>query len=585
MLGGLLPLVGCATGDRAVDSGPGAASDPATLKILSWQAPTILNPHLTVGFKDWEASRITLEPLATFDKDGQLVPVLAAEVPSLDNGGVAADGLSVTWTLKPDVLWSDGEPFTAEDVAFTYALIANAETGTTNAGAYETVDRVEAIDETTVKVFFKAPNPAWSLPFVGAAGSILPEHIFADYNGANLREAAANLLPIGTGPYRVVDFKPGDVVVYEPNPHYREAETLGFDRVEIKGGGDATSAARAVLQTGDADLADNLQVEPQVLDRLEADGRGSVVTSFGPLSERLEFNYTDPNRANADGIVSTLEFPHPFLTEAPVREAISLAVDRETIATQLYGQAGKATGNTLLEPAQYQSSKTAFEFDPERAIAVLEEAGWTDSNGDGTRDKDGVELNLVFQTSVTPVRQKTQEIVKQTLEAIGIGVELRGIDASVLFSGDASNTDTLQRFTADMQMYTTGNSNPDPANYMKTFTCGEVSQPETGWSGQNFGRFCDPAFDALWNAASVELDPDERAALFVQMNDLLVEQWAIVSLVHRADAIGVSDRLVGLDPTPWDRTTWNIAEWRKTGGEANESEGAGEDEASGGRSY
>ena len=256
------------------------------------------------------------------------------------------------------------------------------------------------------------------------------------------------------------------------------------------------------------------------------------------------------------------------MTEAPVREAISLAVDRETIATQLYGKAGEASGHFLLEPAQYKSPDAEFAFDPEQAIAVLEEAGWTDTNGNGTRDKGGVELKLVFQTSVTPVRQKTQEIIKQTLEAIGIGVELRSIDASVLFSGDASNTDTLQRFTADVQMYTTGNSNPDPADYMKTYTCGELSQPETSWSGQNFSRFCDPAYDALWDAASTELDPEKRAALFVQMNDLLVSQFAVVPLVHRADAIGVSNGLAGLDPTPWDRMTWNIAEWRKTDGAA-----------------
>ena len=558
-------LLSC--GDRAAlrsGSGSGSAIGSDTLKLLSWQAPTILNPHLTVGFKDWEASRITLEPLATFDQAGQMVTVLAAEVPTLENGGIAADGLSVTWTLKPNLKWSDGQPFSAKDVVFTYELIANPDTGTTNAGVYEMVDRVEAINDTTVKVYFKEPNPAWSLPFVGAAGSILPAHIFADYNGANLREAAANLKPIGTGPYRVVEFKPGDVVVYEPNPHYRAAETLAFKRVEIKGGGDATSAARAVLQTGDADLADNLQVEPQVLAQLEAGGRGQVVASFGPLSERLELNYTDPNQANGEGIASTLEFPHPFLTATPIREAISLAIDRELIATQLYGKAGQGTALALIEPAQYRSPKAEFTFDPERAIAVLEAAGWTDSNGNGTRDKNGVELKLVFQTSVTPVRQKTQEIIKQSLTAIGIGVELRNVDASVLFSGDPSNPDTLQRFSADMQMYTTGNSNPDPAIYMKTFTCGEVSQPETNWSGQNFSRFCDPAYDQLWEAASRELDPAKRSALFIQMNDRLVDQFVMIPIVHRADVFGVSDRLQGLEPTPWDRLTWNIAAWRKT---------------------
>ncbi|MBO9999063.1 MAG: peptide ABC transporter substrate-binding protein [Cyanobacteria bacterium SID2] len=554
---GLSLLWGCTGGNSRSNS------DPSVLRMLSWQAPTILNPHLSVGFKDWEASRITLEPLATYNSAGEMVPLLAAEVPSLENGGLAADGKSVTWKLKSDVKWSDGEPFTADDVVFTYEYLSNPQVGATSLGLYEAVDRVEALDETTVQVSFKQPNPAWSLPFVGASGVILPKHVFEDYNGANAREAAANLIPVGTGPYRVVEFKPGDVVVYEPNSHYREVETLSFQRIELKGGGDATSAARAVLQTGDADFADNLQVEPQVLAQLEAGGKGQSIASFGPLGERIEFNYTDPNRENANGDRSTLEFPHPFLTDKTVRQAFNLAIDREAIATQLYGKAGNPISNFLLAPPQYVSQNTSYEFNLEKAAQLLDEAGWKDSNGDGIRDKDGIEMQIVFQTSVTPVRQKTQEIVKQGLSSIGVEVELKSIDASIFFSGDPSNVDTAGRFVADLQMLTTGNSNPDPAIYMKTYTCGEISSPENNWSGQNFSRYCNPDYDTLWNQAQTELDPEKRQALFVQMNDLLIRDSVVMPIVHRADVVGVSLQLEGIDPTPWDRSTWNIAEWRK----------------------
>lgn len=550
-------LSGC-TGDS-----PAPTNDPTRLRMLFWQAPTILNPHLSTGFKDWEASRITLEPLATYNAEGDLVPLLAAEVPRRDNGGLAEDGTSVTWTLKPDLKWSDGTPVTAADVAFTYEFVTNPDVGATNAGVYEAVESVEAIDDVTVQVNFKQPNPAWSLPFVGASGSILPKHVFEEYGGANARQAPANLMPVGTGPYRVVDFSPGDVVVYEPNPHYREADTLAFDRIELKGGGDATSAARAVLQTGDADFADNLQVEPQVLQQLEEGGRGAAIASFGPLGERIEFNFTDPNRTNAEGYRSTLEFPHPFFTEDKVREAFDLALDRATIASQLYGRAGQPTTNFLLAPPQYVSPNTRVEMNLDRAAQLLDEAGWTDSDGDGIRDQDGVDMEVVFQTSVTPVRKKTQEIVKQALTSIGVGVELKSVDASVLFSGDPSNPDTLGRFTADLQMYTTGNSNPDPAIYMKTYTCNEIATPENNWSGQNFARYCNPEYDALWQQAQTELNPEARQELFVQMNDLLVQDAIVLPIVHRADVVGVSSQLQGVEPTPWDRNTWNIAEWSK----------------------
>lgn len=534
-----------------------------TLRLLYWQAPTILNPHFSSGFKDSEASRITLEPLASFDADGSMVLFLAAEEPSLDNGGVAEDGTSVTWKLKEGLTWSDGTPFTAEDVAFTYEFIVNPEVATVNAGSYELVESVEALDDTTVQITFKEPNPAWYLVFTGTEGMVLPKHMFEAYNGPNGREAPANTMPVGTGPYRVTSFTPGDVIVYEANPNYRDADQLAFSRVELKGGGDATSAARAVLQTGDVDYANNLQVEAAILKQLEADGQGQVVTNFGSLVERIIFNFSDPNQSTADGETSSVEFPHPFFSDPQVRQAVNLAIDRDTIAAQLYGPTGQPTTNFLVAPGPLASENTSYTYDPEAAATLLDQAGWVDSNGDGTRDKDGQEMEVVFQTSVNPVRQKTQEIVKQSLEQIGIGVELKSIDASVYFSGDPASRETLERFSADLQMFATGNTNPDPGAYLQTYTCSEIAKKANNWSKSNYARYCNPEFDALWQQAATTLDPDERAELFIQMNDLLIDEAAVMPIVHRADASGVSNRLEGINLTPWDLSTWNIADWQR----------------------
>jgi peptide/nickel transport system substrate-binding protein len=533
-----------------------------TLKILNWQAPTILNPHLSNGFKDLEAGRITLEPLASFDKEGKLIPFLAAEIPSLENGGLAKDGKSVTWKLKPGVKWSDGQPFTAADVVFTYQYIVNPAVASVNAGVYEAVAKVEAIDDTTVKITFKVPNPAWTLPFVGSEGMILPQHLFAAFNGANSREAPTNLKAVGTGPYRVVDFKPGDIVVYEANPFYRGVGQVGFKRIELKGGGDATSAARAVLQTGEADFADNIQVEPQVLAGLEAGGKGQVVTVFGPISERILFNQTDPNRENAKGDRATLEFPHPFFTDKRVRQAFNFAIDRATIAQQLYGKTGQPTANFLISPAQYNSPNPKAEFNLEKAAKLLDAAGWKDTNGNGIRDKGGKEMKVVFQTSVNPNRQKTQEIVKQSLTKLGISTELKTVDASVFFSSEPGNTDTVGRFYADLQMFSSGNVNPDPGVYMKTYTCPEIAKRENNWAGQNYARYCNPKYDTLWTQAMQELQPEKRQQLFVQMNDLLIDDVSVMPIVYRAETVAVSQKLTGIEITPWDRHTWNIAQWR-----------------------
>ncbi|MBV5260465.1 peptide ABC transporter substrate-binding protein [Synechococcus moorigangaii CMS01] len=539
-------------------------NDPTLLRLLYWQAPTILNPHLSTGFKDWEASRITLEPLATFDPNSELVPVLAAEIPTLENGGLSADGRSVTWRLKPDLQWSDGEPFTAADVVFTYEFITDPAAGATNAGVFQGVETVEALDDTTVKVTFEEVTPAWFGVFVGAEGMILPQHKFAAYRGEKARTAPTNLLPVGTGPYRVVEFKPGDVVVYEKNPHYRDVEQLGFERLELKGGGDATAAARAVLQTGEADFAYNLQVETKVLTELQAAGQGEVLANFGALSERIELNFTDPNQATASGERSSLEFPHPFLTDKQVREAIAIAIDRDTIAQELYGPTGKPAYNFVVNPPDMVSPNTRYRFDPEQANQLLTAAGWVDRNGDGTRDKDGVEMRLLFQTSVNPLRQKTQAIVKQNLAQIGIAVDLKSIDASVYFSGDPANGDTAERFTADLQMFTTGNTNPDPLPYLKRYTCNEIPTQANNWTGDNYSRYCNLTYDQLWEVTAGELDPEQRRANLIRLNDLLIEDFAVIPLIHRAETAGIGDRLTGVTLTPWDMNTWNIAAWRKT---------------------
>ncbi len=544
--------------DSEAPANPEAATGSQSLKLLYWQAPTTLNPHLSSGTKDREAASPVLEPLAVYNEDETLEPILAAEIPTVENGGISEDSTTVTWKLKAGVLWSDGEPFTAEDVVFTYDFITNPEAATTSTEFYGEVESVEAVDDLTVKVTFKQPTPAVMSPFVGGSGMILPEHIFADYNNAQARSAPGNNSPIGTNAYQVKEFKPGDTIIYEPNPNFR-GDAPAFGTIELKGGGDTVSAARAVLQTGEADYAWNIQAEPDIIANLEAAGKGEMTYVFKPLMERIYINFSDPNK-EVNGETSQKDTPHPFLAEKPVREAISLAIDRETITQQLYGEAGTVATNFIVAPDKYVSSNTEYEFDLEKAAALLDEAGWQDTNGDGVRDKNGTEMTILFTSSVNPVRQKTQEIIKQTLESIGMSVELKSVESGVYF-GDPANPDSVNRFNADLQLFAFDSETPEPDSYMELYACSQISQKENQWSKENSSRYCNPEYDALLEELKQEIDPEKRKALFIEMNDLLIDDVALIPLVRRSDPYAIATSLTNLEFTPWAASTWKINDW------------------------
>ncbi|WP_242023923.1 peptide ABC transporter substrate-binding protein [Nodosilinea sp. FACHB-13] len=535
------------------------ARDPETLRLLYSRSVVTLNPHLASGYQDFEAARIVYEPLASYNEAGELVPFLADEIPTAENGGIAADGTSVTWTLRPDITWADGEPFTAADVVFTFEFIRNPVVAAATAQYYDGVKSVEAIDDYTVKITFATPTPAWSVPFTGQTGLILPRHIFEEFNGPTARDALANLQPVGTGPYQVVGFESG-TVVYEPNPSYWGGRPA-FKRIELAGGLAPYAAAREVLQAGTADFAHNLQVEAEALSELETDASGHVTHLFGSQVERIMLNFSNPFARTEDGERSSPEIPHPYFSDVRVRQAINLAVDRNTIAKELYGASGKPTAQLLVAPANYQAPDISYSYNLAQAKALLDEAGWVDSNGDGLREKDGVSLEVLFQAAVNPVRQKTQSIVSDSLQELGVDVQIARVRMDEFFSGNPEDTGSLNHFYADMQVYSIGNESPDPSIYMGWWTCDKIASQANQWQEPNNARYCNPEYDRLWEEARKELDPARRAALFQQMNELLAQDVAVIPVVHRAMTNAVSDRLTGVEFTPWDASTWAIKDW------------------------
>ncbi|CUU15654.1 peptide/nickel transport system substrate-binding protein [Bradyrhizobium sp. JR7.2] len=546
-----------AMADATLPYKPTKAGGGGPLKILLWQAPTLLNPHFAIGTKDQIASRIFFEPLAGWDKDGNLIPCLAAEIPTKANGSLAADGMSVIWKLKQGVKWHDGKPFTADDVVFTWTYAADLATAAYSTGSYKDIT-VEKIDDHTVKVLFKAPTPFWADPFVGSVGQILPKHHFGDYAGAKSREAPGNLKPVGTGPYKFVEFKPGDLIRAERNPDYHVKNQPHFDTLEVKGGGDAVSAARTVLQTGEYDYAWNLLVEEEVLKRMEASGKGRVdITPSGNV-EFIILNTTDP-WTEVDGERSSVKTKHPTLSDPVVRQAFNLLIDREAIQKFIYGRGGIATASFVNQPQQFKSGKLTYAFDVDKANKILDEAGWK-RGADGIREKDGKKLKYVFQTSINGPRQKTQAIIKQACQKAGIDIELKSVTASVFFSSDVGNPDTYSKLYCDMEMYNTTQPQPDPERFLNQCVSWEIANKENKWLGRNISRWSDPEADKAYKTAQQELDPVKRAALLIKVNEIFCEANILVPLLSR-NIVGAGVNNLMADISGWDVTTWNLGSW------------------------
>ena len=554
-------------GEAAAEGADIGDRDPKTLVILYWQAASLPGPYLSGGTKDQDAGAITLEPLMNTDPNGNLVPKLVTEVPTVENGGVSEDLMSITYNLKQDVKWSDGSDFTARDVVFTWEYCVDEATGCTSRTSFEGVVSVEAIDDYTVQITFDAPTPFPYVAFGDATTPIINADQFADCVGAAAQTCnEQNTLPLGTGPYRIIDFKVNDVATYERNEFYH-GEPAYFDQVVFKGGGDAVGAARAVLETGEADYAWNLQVEPEILSEMEASGNGQIITHFGGNVERILVNQTNPDpdlgemRAEYDGGNN----PHPFLVGTVIPQAMSMAIDRNIIAGELYGFAGQPTCNVIPAPEYYASTANddCLTQDIEGAIALLDGAGIVDSDGDGIREYEGIPLNVRYQTSTNSVRQKTQALIKQWWAEIGIETELLNHDAGVYFGGDPNSPDTYQKFFTDVEMYTTG-PNIDPQLHLSGWICNEIASSENTWGGNNIFRGCSPEYDELYQQLTQTPVGPEREELVKAMNDINVQSYFQIPLVHRGSVSSIVNGLEGVQMNGgWDTEMWNIAEWSR----------------------
>ena len=549
------------------DGHEGERARDGEVKIIYWQAPSILNPYLSGGTKDIESSSLVIEPMGRYDQNGDMMPWLAAEIPTVGNGGVSEDLTSITWKLKEGLVWSDGSPVTSTDVVFTANYCMDPDGGCAQLEKFDGVVSVEAIDTLTTKVTFKEAKPNPYGPFMGGQSPIIQAAQFADCTGARAPECTAeNFGPIGTGPFVVTNFKPNDVIQMVANDKFRTAGKPAFASLTFKGGGSAEASGRAVMETGEYDYGWNLQLAPDVIAKMKEGGKGTPISAFGALVERLEMNLTNPSPDLPPETRSTVAEPHPFLSEKAVRQALSMAINRQELVDIGYGDAGRPTCNLVPAPALYASDNTGcLTQDIAGANAMLEAAGWV-KGSDGVRAKNGVRLSILYQTSTNAVRQDFQALIKDSWNQIGVETELRNLDASVFFGGDPGSPDTYQKFYADVEMYANVFDGTDPQAYLAAYRCGNEPKPSSQWQGPNINRFCDPAYDAMIDELARTGDLARRGELGKKMNDMLTkDSFTIVPLVDRGRVSAHANSLGGVILNTFDSELWNVADWYRKG--------------------
>jgi peptide/nickel transport system substrate-binding protein len=535
------------------------------VSIIYWQAPSILNPYLSGGTKDIESASLVIEPLGRFDQKGALVPYLAAEIPTVANGGVSSDLTSITWKLKEGLKWSDGSAVTSADVKFTADYCMHPEGGCAQLAKFDGISSIDTPDARTIVINFSGPKPNPYAAFMGGQAPVIQKAQFENCMGAKAPNCTAeNFGPIGTGPFVVTDFRPNDVIQMKANDNYRDPSKPAFATLTFKGGGDATGAGRSVLETGEFDYAWNLQLAPEVIANMEKGGKGVAIAGFGPLVERLEMNLTDPSPSLDADTRATRKAPHPFLSDMNVRKALSMAIDRELLVEIGYGKAGGVTCDLVPAPDLYAAKNDyCVTQDIAGANALLDSAGWA-KGADGVRSKDGVRISILYQTSTNAVRQDFQALIKEWWAQIGVETELRNLNASVFFGGDPGSPDTFQKFYADVEMYANTFDGTDPQSYLGAYRCGNEPKPESQWQGENINRFCDPAYDALLDELAQTGDLAKRGEIGIKLNNMLTkDSYTIVPLVHRGRVSAHANSLGGVVLNTWDSELWNVADWHR----------------------
>lgn len=523
---------------------PSAAPQRGGTAIVAlWQEPSTLAPMYGPNVAATIVMNSVLEGLAETTNDGEYVPTLATRIPTIANGGVVVrEGrLDVTWELRPGVTWSDGQPLTSADIKFTWELW-RSDPKVNNRTGYSEIASIDTPTPTTAVVHYRSLYAAYANNFF----TLVPKHLLEKEPDPSRSDFVRR--PVGTGPFRVVDYKAGDQITLERSPSYRGGpERPYLDRIIFRLTGTAESAFK-LLQAGEVHAMWSPSADK--VPEIQKDARLALQAVPGPSVERIELN-TAQNRENTDpGSV------HPILGDIEVRKALLYATPKQQIIDRLlYGMARPGSSPVSQGWAAFKEQQEGY--DPQKANELLERAGWA-RGPDGIRSRGGLRATLTYATVSDALRERVQQVLVDEWRAIGIEVRIQ--NSPLVLQGTCAGKDPRKLGSFDLVQYASA-PGIDPQSIVATRYHSMGIPTAADCSGQNFTRFKSADADRAIEEAGTTLDQERRKAAYARALRGLNDAYVIIWLYDRYDIDARTTALRGWQPNTWQRFTWNAEDW------------------------
>jgi len=558
----LVSLLGCAP-RAGTPTGDGMEEQTAVIVIP--QDPLGFNGLVADTGYEAMVGELVLLAVSEIDENGEIYPELATEIPTLENGGVLFDEenwtMDVTWNLRQDVYWADGEQVTADDVIFTWNAITDPDTGIWVDGVDYT-DSIEKLDDFSFVVHYNTVYTSYRTQFGGENFNVYPEHYCDATQGFTAWDC--NRQPLSDGPFILMEWVTGDHLTFERNPDYFEDNKPSIDTIIVQIVPEQ-SVRKTMMAEGDADMNMWLsEVDAEELSSVE-----NVYVSFAP-SERWVFRLI-PNLAER-GTIDSAASPHPILSDIQVRRAIRMAVDVDTIINSIFLGYPRPVWTEFFRPPYDTCDITRPVYDPAGAMTLLEQAGWLDTDGDGVRECHGcatadegtlMSIELMTYSEYGEVLELAHQLIGEMLQAIGFDIQLSVIEGAVLWA-DYESGGLEQNGDFDLNLYDDGYPGVDPTdNQLWYYYATDAGIPDNGW---NVGRWSNEDYDALLDEAYT-LDEEYRQEVFCQMAQILDDELPQILLWSAISADAFSNRIQGGQSTTNDLPTWNVADWQIVEGE------------------